>query len=127
MNKIDHAIGILGLVLLGFAAFLGGCDPSVTQGPPLETECKFDQPVALNVVVYPTEDALRKYWNSLHPGQELPAGATVKGLATYNTRTKIHTLHVMPIRGQNDHDRIETLGHEMMHSFCGDWHPRNKY
>lgn len=125
MNRIDHLLGIIGLSLLIFAGFIVGCEKA--SGPPLATECKWEEPIALNVVVYSTEGELRRYWELVNPGQNLPQGAEVKGLATYNTRTKIHTLHLMPIRGQNDHDRIETLGHELMHSFCGDWHPRTTY
>jgi hypothetical protein len=124
----DKVIAFVYAMTAAFGLFmLNGCEPKQSYGPPLASECKFEQPLAVNVVVYNTEGELRRYWETLHPGQDLPQGAEVKGLATYNTRTKVHTLHLMPIRGQNDHDRIETIGHELMHSFCGDWHPRNSY
>ena len=125
MTIFDHLIGALGIALLVFALALAGCEKA--SGPALTSECRFEEVLAVNIVAYNTEGELRRYWESVNPGQELPKDATVKGLATYNTRTKVHTLHVMAIRGQNDHDRIETIGHELMHSFCGEWHPPNSY
>lgn len=117
---MKRLIGVLGLISLTLFA---GCEQK-SYGPAFETTCKFEEPISINIAVYDSESAIRRYWESVNPGQTLPPGAEVKGLATYNTRTKVHTIHLMPIRGQNDHDRVETLGHEILHSYCGDWHPR---
>jgi len=120
MNKFDHLIGICGLTLLVLGFSLVGCEKA--SGPPLLTECNYNTPVSVNVIEYATESDLAakfEYYNRT----KLPKGAEAKGFATYNLVTQIHTLHVMKIRGQNDHDRIETIGHELMHSYCGSWHP----
>lgn len=107
------------LILAVFGA-LTGCEPR--QGPPLETECRFSNPISVNVVEL-DERQMREKWE-YYNRQKLPEGAIVKGFAIHNKATGLHTLFILKIRGQNDHDRIETIGHELMHSFCGDWHPR---
>lgn len=121
---MDHLIGAIGLALFIFAGFLVGCEKA--SGPPLLTECTFDTPLTVSVVEYATEDELANRWEYYNQMQ-LPEGAIPKGFATYNLVTRIHTLHVLKIRGQQDRDRIHTIGHELMHSFCGDWHPRTYY
>jgi hypothetical protein len=121
MTKFDHAIGILGLALLVFAGFLAGCEPKV-GGPELLTQCTFETPLTVSVIEYATEKELADKWE-YYNRTKLPEGAEAKGFATYNLVTKTHTLHILKIRGQTDSDRIETLGHELMHSFCGAWHP----
>lgn len=108
-----------------FALFmLYACEPK-THGPPLETECKFSDPISLNVVVL-DDKTMREKWE-YYNRQKLPDGAKVEGFAIHNKTTGLHTLFILEIRGQADSRRIETLGHELMHSFCGDWHPRNGY
>jgi hypothetical protein len=97
-----------------------GCEQPV--GPPLETECKYDETISLNVVEL-DERTMHEKWEYYNRAK-LPDGARVEGFAIYNKTTKIHTLFILKIRGQKDSRRIETLGHELMHSFCGDWHPR---
>lgn len=122
MTKFDHFIGTLGLAALVFAAFLVGCEPK-THGPELETQCKFETPLSVNVVVL-DDKTMRNKWEYYNQ-QKLPENVSPDGFAIYNKTTGLHTLFILEIRGQNDHYRIETLGHELMHSFCGDWHPRN--
>jgi hypothetical protein len=122
MNKLDHLIGATGLALFIFALVLTGCEPK-PQGPPLLTECKFETPLNVNIIVL-DDKAMREKWE-YYNRTKLPEGAEVKGFAIHNKATGLHTLFVLEIRGQADHDRIETIGHELMHSFCGDWHPRN--
>ena len=121
MTKVDHFIGALGLALLIFAVFLAGCEPKV-HGPELETECKFSDSISLSVVEL-EEREMREKWE-YYNRQKLPDGAKVEGFAIHNKTTGLHTLFILKIRGQNDSRRIETLGHELLHSFCGDWHPR---
>lgn len=109
------------LIILFFLVLaLSGCEKA--SGPPLQTECTFETPLTVSVIEYATESELAQKWE-YYNRTKLPEGAEAKGFATYNLVTKTHTLHVMKIRGQNDADRIQTIGHELMHSFCGDWHP----
>lgn len=112
---------IMFVMILMVSSALTGCEPK-TQGPPLETECKFSDPISLNVVEL-DERQMREKWE-YYNRQKLPDNARVEGFAIYNTVTGLHTLFILKIRGQTDSRRIETLGHELMHSFCGDWHPR---
>lgn len=106
-----------------FALFMLYACENKTQGPPLETECKFSEPVSVNVVVL-DEKTMREKWE-YYNRTTLPPNVSPDGFAIYNKATGLHTLFILEIRGQTDHYRIETLGHELMHSFCGDWHPRN--
>jgi hypothetical protein len=106
-----------------FALFMLYACEQKTYGPPLETQCKFETPLSVNVVVL-DDKTMREKWE-YYNRQELPDGAKVEGFAIYNKVTGLHTLFVLEIRGQGDSRRIETIGHELMHSFCGDWHPRN--
>ena len=88
----------LGIML--WLTLLAGCEPS--HGPELENDC-----------------------NTILAESDMTREDKMQGFATYRPRLQLHTLHVLKIRGQNDHDRIETIGHELMHSYCGDWHPRH--
>lgn len=126
--KIDFGKILMGVIMvimffliLAISGALTGCEPK-TQGPPLETECKFSDPISLNVVEL-EEREMRQKWE-YYNRQKLPDNAKVEGFAIYNKVTGLHTLFILKIRGQTDSRRIETLGHELMHSFCGDWHPR---
>jgi hypothetical protein len=122
-NKVMMSVVIIlvfGAILL-ISSSMTGCEPK-TQGPPLETECTWSTPTTLTVVEYDSTKELATQWE-FYKQQKLPDNAQLEGFATYNTRTQIHTLHILKIRGQKDSRRIETLGHELMHSFCGDWHP----
>ncbi len=112
---------IMFVLILAVSGALSGCEPK--QGPPLETECKYNTPISLMVVEYDTQAEMNKAWE-FYTRQKLPEKANAEGFATYNRAVQIHTLHVLKIRGQADSRRIETIGHELMHSFCGDWHPR---
>lgn len=127
IGKVLMGLGMILMFFLLFGAFgaLTGCEPK-THGPPLETECKYSTPIKLSVVEYESQDELNRKWEYYNQAK-LPVGANASGFAIYNLVTETHTLHVLKVRGQNDDYRIETLGHELMHSFCGDWHPRNGY
>ncbi len=118
-NKIMMAV----VMILAFSAFLllASCEQP-KGGPPLETECNYSTPITLTVVEYDDEKELAAQWE-YYKKMKLPEGAKLEGFETINTRTGLHTLHVLKIRGQKDTRRIETLGHELMHSFCGAWHP----
>lgn len=105
-----------------FLLVMGGCEK--VTGPPLETECKYDTPISLMVIEYDTQPQINAAWE-FYTRDKLPKASNIGGFATYNRAVQIHTLHVLKIRGQKDSHRIETLGHELMHSFCGDWHPRH--
>ena len=116
-GKIIMAIAIV--IVAVFLLMIGGCEK--ISGPPLATECKFTTPVSVMVYEFdqPEMDTKWEYYNK----SKLPPQVHPKGFATYNLLTRQHVLYILKIRGQNDHDRIETIGHELMHSFCGDWHP----
>ena len=116
-------IVLIAALVFAVSATLTGCEPKPPVGPPLETECKFVDPISVNVVVL-DDKTMREKWE-YYNRQKLPDGAKVEGFAIYNKTTGLHTLFILEIRGQSDSRRIETLGHELMHSFCGDWHPRN--
>ena len=113
-------------VFIWFIFFAWGCEPS--QGPELLNDCSEtlaqSDVISVHVVTYENEGALLAAFKKINPDTELTREDKMQGFATYRPRIQLHTLHVLKIRGQNDHDRIETLGHELMHSFCGDWHPR---
>lgn len=122
--KVFFFLTALGVFL--WLALLAGCEPS--YGPQLENDCsaKLQQSevISVHVVTYENESALLKAWKEINPDTELTREDRLQGFATYKPRIQLHTLHVLRIRGQNDSMRIETLGHELMHSYCGDWHPR---
>lgn len=107
-------------IVMFMVYFMSGCEQP--KGPPLETECNYSIPITLTVVEYEYPKELAAQWE-FYSKQKLPDNAGIEGFATHNTRTDIHTLHILKIRGQKDSRRIETLGHELLHSFCGDWHP----
>jgi hypothetical protein len=113
-------------VVFWFLFFAWGCEPS--QGPELLNDCSEtlaqSDIISVHVVTYENESALLKAFKEINPETELTRENRMQGFATYRPRIQLHTLHVLKIRGQNDHDRIETLGHELIHSFCGEWHPR---
>jgi hypothetical protein len=118
IGKIIMAVAII--IVAVFLLMLGGCEKM--SGPNLETECRFTTPIS--VMVYELDqsemDSKWEYYNKI----KLPPNVHPKGFSTYNLVTQQNALFVLKIRGQNDHDRIETIGHELMHSFCGDWHPK---
>jgi hypothetical protein len=105
-----------------FAMFMLYACEQKTYGPPLLTECTFNTPLSVNIVEL-DEKEMREKWE-YYNRTKLPEGAKAEGFAIYNKATGLHTLFVLKIRGQGDSRRIETIGHELMHSFCGDWHPR---
>lgn len=109
------------VAILMVSSALTGCEQKQV-GPPLETECDYSTPITLTVVEYDDERELVAQWEYFKK-MKLPANSKLEGFETINTRTGLHTLHVLKIRGQRDTRRIETLGHELMHSFCGKWHP----
>jgi len=114
-------IALVFVAALWLSSALTGCEPK-SEGPPLTSECNYSTPITLTVIEYETERELASQWE-YYKQMKLPDGGRIEGFATYNTRTQLHTLHVLKIRGQKDSRRIETIGHELMHSFCGDWHP----
>lgn len=73
-------------------------------------ECLQGEPVMVQVAVYPGSRKVKH-----------PTLGDLGGFATYNTRTKVHTLHIPQITHITDKD-IKTLGHELIHAFCLDWH-----
>jgi len=118
--QISKIVMSIIIVLVAIVLLLLGCEKA--SGPPLLTECKFDTPISVMVVELEPL-AMAEKWEYYNRAK-LPDGAEVKGFAIYNMVTQVHTLYILKIRGQKDSYRIETLGHELMHSFCGDWHPR---
>lgn len=123
--KIFFFLLALGIML--WLALLAGCEPS--YGPELENDCDTilaeSDIISVHIVTYDSEYELLKAFKEINPDTELTREDRMKGFATYRPRIQLHTLHVLKIRGQNDQDRIETIGHELMHSYCGDWHPRH--
>lgn len=77
----------------------------------------------VNVTMYTSENQMRAMYAKL--GARWPSKG-LRGFATYNTRTKVHTLHVLRISGTNS-KHLKTLGHELLHALCGDWHSGEKY
>lgn len=73
----------------------------------------------ITVKMYSTPLAIRQAYQELTHIR--PQG--LKGFATYNNRTEVHTLHVLLIAGIKSGRQIQTLGHELLHALCGDWHP----
>jgi type IV pilus biogenesis protein CpaD/CtpE len=123
MNNLKKFLYWLSLcVVLLAILILSSCEPS--KGPKLTSECNYSTTISINVIEYDNEATMKSYYEKLKPEMKKQKYA-LKGFATKNTRTEVHTLHILAIRGQNDSDRIETLGHELMHSFCGEWHPAN--
>ena len=122
--KIFFFLATLGVLL--WLLLLAGCEP--TEGPELLSDCNFKLEesaiIAVHVISYDSKSDLLKAFKEINPDTELTREDNLSGFATYRPRIQLHTLHILTIRGQNDHDRIETIGHELMHSFCQDWHPR---
>ena len=117
---------ILTLGVFFWLLFLAGCEPS--HGPELMNDCDTkltnSEIIAVNVIQYDTYRDVLNAFREINPDTELSNDTRMEGFATYKPRIQLHTLHIIKIRGQNDHERIETLGHELMHSYCVDWHPR---
>lgn len=118
---------LLALGIMLWLALLSGCEPS--HGPELLNDCDTkltnSEIVSVNVIQYDNMSDLLKAFKEINPDTELTREDRLSGFATYRPRIQLHTLHILKIRGQNDHERIETLGHELMHSYCEDWHPRH--
>lgn len=110
----------LAALLLAIAFALWSCEAS--YGPPLESACDWEQTYSIGFAIYEDEQELRSAWEFLSKAKLLER-SYVQGFATLNTRTGKHTLHFLAPRGQRDRERIETIGHELMHPACGAWHP----
>lgn len=108
------------MILLGVVLALASCEGK-QAGPPLLSECNYSEPILLKVVEYDNESDLKAYYEKFLPDMR-KEDYKILGFATHSLKSNIHTLHVMKVRGQTDHERIETLGHELMHSFCNEWH-----
>ena len=117
---------LLALGIMLWLTLIAGCEPS--HGPELLNDCDTkltnSEIIAVNVIQYDTYRDVLNAFKKINPDTELSDDTRMAGFATYKPRIQLHTLHILKIRGQNDHDRIETLGHELMHSYCVDWHPR---
>lgn len=98
-----------------FLTALTACRPS--YGPPLETECK-SQTYTIQVSLV-TQDAVHALY--LDNGGTLRSDEQVLGFSAVDRSGKPHIVSVAPA-GQNDHEAIETLGHELLHVMCGSWH-----
>jgi|SRR5210317_396809 len=127
LDKITRTVFFLLALAVGFwAVFIAGCEPS--HGPELLNDCDAklakSEIISVHVVTYENENALLKAFKEINPETKVTRENEMQGFATYQPRIQLHTLHVLKIRGQNDKYRIETLGHELMHSYCVDWHPR---
>lgn len=94
---------------------LVGCSP---HGPELESECD-ETEINLTVKIMDS-DAIRREARAL--GIQLENRDKLLGFATQVKDTNRHSIYVELPRGQNDHQTIETWGHELMHSVCGPWH-----
>jgi hypothetical protein len=127
-KRYDRIQGeLLAFILFAYAMFLvlPSCTQRDTVGQPLLTTCNYSQATQVNVVEYDVESGLIDAYNKLSPNNPLPTDiGSFEGFSTRNTATNVNTLHILKIRGQDDVKRIETLGHELMHTFCGDWHPK---
>lgn len=76
-------------------------------------------PTTVNVVMYESRGALSAAYRKITGERPF----NLSGFATMNTRTGVKTLHVRVIKDRRDTARLATLGHELMHALCGDWHP----
>lgn len=119
-NISKFMMGLLLIIAFFAILLLSSCEPGV--GPKLTSECDYSTPITLNVVEHETEASLKDDYENILPWMKIE-NYTIGGFATKNLVTNTHTLHILKIRGQEDHERIEVLGHELMHSFCGEWHP----
>ena len=120
MNKIKVLIA----AILLFSFSVASCENrSESAGPQLLTECNFESPITLSVVEYNTQEELIDYWSKISQNP-IPSDSLFEGFSTLNTRTNQYTLHILRIRGQDDSRRMEVLGHELMHGFCGDFHSK---
>lgn len=111
---------ITGAALLAGAALYGlsGCEP---HGPPLTSDCRGGETIRLTVHILPSQIAVKELGESF--GIELEKRDKLLGFATQGPAADKHDLFVTLPRGQNDHQTIETWGHELMHAVCGPWHP----
>ena len=90
-----------------------------SHGPGLLAPCAAG-PHTVTVHLYDDPAQLRAAWERAH---RRPATDQVLGFAGRDPVTGAHHVYAMAPRGQRDGDRIETLGHEMLHVACGAWHP----
>lgn len=100
----------LAVLLLSTVAYAGDDDRLV--------QCAAE-PEMVAVKFYPSRKALVKAYRAIVKQADAPA---VEGFTTYSNKTGINTLHVLVISKQSDRGRLRTLGHELLHAVCNDWH-----
>lgn len=87
--------------------------------------CTFQEPISVRIATYETSAALmEKYRDVVSSGRQLELArrnAPLEGFAT--RRGNIHTLHVLEIDWDRRESTVNVLGHELLHAFCGSWHP----
>jgi len=88
--------------------------------------CAFDEPIVVRIVTYASQAALAAKYRALVPAArriELSRReALVSGFAT--REGDVHTLHVLAGDWEGHRRQLAVLGHELLHAFCGRWHPQ---
>jgi hypothetical protein len=88
--------------------------------------CAFDEPIAVRIVTYPSRAALaHRYRTLVSAGQRMKLmrrEPLLHGFATLEG--DVHTLHVLEADWERRDSNLAVLGHELLHAFCGAWHPR---
>lgn len=115
---------MLRAVLLLAAILLVSCGDSLRHGPPLLTECEPDREYTITVRILPTEDDVEKAYREYMRERGLRYSTEVSRAGWTVLRPEGERLMVLPaIRGRKDTSSMAVWGHELVHAFCGDWHP----
>lgn len=94
------------------------CFARCSEALAVEFSACMAKPATITVVMYNNRGSLTRQYKRLS-GERV---FNLRGFTTLNNRTGIYTLHVLMIDSPRS-PALETLGHELTHALCGDWHP----
>lgn len=81
---------------------------------PINDEC-LTKPMSFVITLYATRHAVTLAYHSM-------GGKVPHVNAFHYMKDGVSQIHMMRIRHQFDKPRMETLGHEVLHGLCGNWH-----
>lgn len=112
-----HTRFAVGVLITGIGLWVAAC--SQPHGPPLLTECETGK-YTISIHFMDRDELASVYERG---GGQTPERGAVLGFAAVDAVTGEKHIMVPRVRGQDDHETIETIGHELMHIACGSWHP----
>jgi len=121
-NKGILAAGLLSML------FLTSCEPSETKGLPEDFD-RSGEAIEITVIWHKSQQAVDKAYVEEFGRERNERGINRLGFAVWanpSREPKWCRIHAMkPTRVKND-DKMDTLGHEMLHCMIGTFHPEPK-